>query len=302
MTANSTMDRRQFLKRGGLLAASLAIWKPTRAISAPVQLSTPNMEKLGWQLSVQLYTYRRFPLFEALDKVAALGIRHIEPLTALKVDGNRPDVRADENMPAGVRSELKARLSDRGMFLSSLFGSFNGKLDQARHLFDFCQEMGTGTILAEPPADALDMIEKLCDEYRINVAFHNHARGQSPYWKPEQVLAACENRTPRMGACADAGQWARSGLDPVESLRKVKDRLISFHLKDIAKRNEPGSRNTVFGEGEGDFAKVLKELKRLGYRGLTTIDFEHDTPALQEDMARNVAFLEEQAKQLVDAQ
>ncbi|MCY2987848.1 MAG: hypothetical protein NTY19_08310, partial [Planctomycetota bacterium] len=93
--------------------------------------------------------------------------------------------------------------------------------------------------------------------------------------------------------------WARSGLDPLESLRKMKGRMISIHLKDIAKRDEPSSRNTVFGEGEGDFANSLKELKRLGYRGLTTIDFEYDTPALQEDMARNVAFVEDQAKRLL---
>ena len=64
-----------------------------------------------------------------------------------------------------------------------------------------------------------------------------------------------------MGACADAGQWARSGLDPVESLRKVKARLVSFHLKDIVRKSDPDSRNTVFGEGEGDVASVLKELK-----------------------------------------
>ena len=301
MTANMAMGRRQFLKRGGVLAAGLAFWKAIAASAAQVKLSTPNMEKLGWQLSVQLYTYRRFPLFEALDKIAALGIRHIEPLTALKVDSKRPDVRANEDMPADVRKELKAMLAERGMFLSSIFANFSGKPDQAKRLFDFCQEMGTGTIVAEPPADALDMIEKLCVEYRIAVAFHNHARGQSPYWKPEQVLAACQNRTERMGACADAGQWARSGLDPVESLGKLRGRIVSFHLKDIAKKNDPGSRNTVFGEGEGDFANVLKELKRLGYRGLTTIDFEHDTPALQEDMARNVAFVEEQAKKLLNS-
>lgn len=257
------------------------------------------MEKLGWQLSVQLYTYRRYPLFEALDKVAALGIRHIEPLFALKVDSKRPALRSNEDLPPEVRKELKARLADRGVFLSSFFASFTGKPDQAKRLFDFCQEMGTGVIVAEPPASALDLIEKLCDQYRINVAFHNHARGQSPYWKPEQVLAACQNRSPRLGGCSDAGQWARSGLDPVESLRKMKGRIVSFHLKDIAKRNEPSSRNTVFGEGEGEFAKVLAELKRLGYRGITAIDFEHDTPALQEDMARNVAFVEAQAKRLL---
>lgn len=55
----------------------------------------------------------------------------------------------------------------------------------------------------------------------------------------------------------------------------------------------------MFGEGEGDFPNVLKELKRLGYRGLTAIDFEHDTPALQEDMARNVSYMEDQAKKLL---
>jgi L-ribulose-5-phosphate 3-epimerase len=296
MKTNKSMGRRHFVKSGIILTAGLGLGKALPAIGATVKLSTPAMEKLGWQLSVQLYTYRRFPLFEALDKVAALGIRHIEPLTALKVDGKRPEVLANEDMPADVRKELKNKLAERGMFLSSIFANFNGSPEQARRLFEFCKEMGTGTIVAEPPAAALDMIEKLCGEYRINVAFHNHARGQSPYWQPEQVLAACQNRTERMGACADAGQWARSGLDPVASLRKLKGRILSFHLKDIAKRDDPNSRNTVFGEGEGDFAKVLQELKRLGYRGLTTIDFEHDTPALQEDMARNVQFVEEQAK------
>jgi len=138
------------------------------------------MEGLGWRLSVQLYTYRRYPLFEALDKVAELGIRHIEPLTALRVDAKRPDLRANEDLPSDVRKELKTMLADRGMFLSSVFAAFTGKPAQARRLFDFCKEMDTGTIVAEPPADALDLIEKLCDEYRINVAFHNHARGQSP--------------------------------------------------------------------------------------------------------------------------
>jgi sugar phosphate isomerase/epimerase len=293
------MGRRQFLRSSAALATGFAVSRALPARAAQVKLSTPCMEKLGWQLSVQLYTYRRYPLFEALDKVADLGIRHIEPLTALKVDAKRPELRANEDLPPDVRKELKTMLADRDMFLSSIFANITGKPDQAKRLFDFCKEMGTGTIVAEPPADALDLIEKLCDEYRINVAFHNHARGQSPYWKPDQVLTACRNRSPRMGGCCDMGQWARSGLDPAESLRKMKGRIISIHLKDIAKKNEPSSRNTVFGEGEGDFANSLKELKRLGYRGLTTIDFEHDTPALQEDMARNVAFVEDLAKKLL---
>lgn len=41
---------------------------------------------------------------------------------------------------------------------------------------------------------------------------------------------------------------------------------------------------------------TLRELCRLGCKGLTTIDYEHDTTALHEDMAKNVAFVEERAK------
>ncbi|MGE5294542.1 MAG: sugar phosphate isomerase/epimerase family protein, partial [Solirubrobacterales bacterium] len=99
--------------------------------------------------------------------------------------------------------------------------------------------------------------------------------------------------------CCDGGQWARSGLDPVECLRQLQGRILSFHLKDIAKKGAPQSRNTVIGEGEADCAKTLKELRRLDYKGLITIDFEYDTPALQEDMTKNVAFLEDQAKLLL---
>ena len=162
--------------------------------------SAPLSQRAGFQ-SGDLIADR----YRVLSRIAAGGMGEV-----FKV----------EHVELGKPFALKVMLAERGMFLSSIFASFTGKPDQARRLFDFCQEMGTGTIVAEPAADALDMLEKPCDEYRINLAFHNHARGQSPYWKPEQVLAACQNRTARMGACADAGQWARSGLDPIEFLRK----------------------------------------------------------------------------------
>jgi L-ribulose-5-phosphate 3-epimerase len=133
----------------------------------------------------------------------------------------------------------------------------------------------------------------------MRLALHNHQKGQSDYWSPEIVLEVCANRSQRLGACADVGQWARSNLDPVECLRKLDGRIISFHLKDVLKKGDLHSRNTVMGEGQADCANTLEELKRQGYNGVITIDFEHDTPALQEDMAKNIAFIEEQARRLL---
>lgn len=74
--------------------------------------------------------------------------------------------------------------------------------------------------------------------------------------------------------------------------------MISFHLKDVLTMGALDCRNTVIGEGAADCANCLKEIHRLGYRALVTIDFEHDTPALQDDMAKNILFIEEQARLL----
>jgi len=298
-TTVSGMGRREFLSRGGALAVGLGLHPSLSAFAREVKLSTPSAEKLGWQASVQHFTYRRYGLLDALDKVAALGLRHIEVRSSVKLGSQRPGLLANEDMPADARKELKAMLAERGMSIPSVFADFNGSLDQAKRVFEFCRELGAGIVVAEPPAEAFDMIERLCEEYRMPLAIHNHQKGASAYWSPELVLAACRSRSPRIGACCDGGQWARSGLDPVGCLRQLQGRIISFHLKDVAKKGEPQSRNTVIGEGEADCAKTLKELRRLGYQGLITIDFEYDTPALQEDMARNVAFLEDQARQLL---
>ena len=90
-------------------------------------------------------------------------------------------------------------------------------------------------LVAEPPTNALDIVEKLCIEYNIKVAIHDHPKGHSIYWNPEAVLAAIKGRTPLMGACADVGHWVRSGLDPVECLKKLDGHIIALHFKDLNK-------------------------------------------------------------------
>jgi sugar phosphate isomerase/epimerase len=74
--------------------------------------------------------------------------------------------------------------------------------------------------------------------------------------------------------------------------------MISFHLKDVVTMGDLDCSNTVIGEGAADCGNCLKEIHALGYHALVTIDFEHDTQRLQEDMVKNIAFIEEQARLL----
>jgi sugar phosphate isomerase/epimerase len=293
------MHRRDFLWQGGALALGVGFGARLSALAAPASPGQPNATKLGWKISVQHYTYRRFSTFEALEKAAAVGLRYFEVRSDLKLGPQWPGKNANEAMPEDARKEFKARIADLGLSIPSVFADFNGQPDQARRLFEFWKGFDTEVIVAEPPAGSYDMLEKLCAEFQMNLALHNHQRGKSEYWSPDIVLGVCANRSKRIGACADVGQWARSDLDPVECLRKLSGRLPCFHLKDVLKKGDLNSRNTVIGEGQADCANTLKELKRQGYRGVITIDFEHDTPALQDDMVRNIAFTEEQARLLL---
>lgn len=296
----SGIQRRDFLKSGSVLVAGAAIGGFNVAgASEKVRCSTPSAVKLGWIVGSSQYTFRRFSLFEALGMIADLGIQGVEPDFFLPLDKARPKLKVNQDLSPEVRKELKQRLADRGMTMLAFYSNLGAKMDDARKIFDFCKEMGVGTIVAEPPPETFDAIEKLCDEYQINLAVHNHPKKPNyKYWDPDNVLAVCKGRGKRIGACCDTGHWVRSGLDCVECLKKLEGRILAFHLKDVAEKGNPAARDVPLGKGKADYTAVLKELKRQGYRGYMGIEYEHDSPQLIDDVTQCAAFVEKTAKEL----
>ena len=303
---NMTMDRRGFLRDGGILVAGAAmagVWSDLSVAAQKVEVSTPKAEKLGWHIGVQLYTYQNLPLYDALDRIAALGVRHIQPCFFLKLDKERPSLQTNENLSAEVRKELKDQLAEHGMFMSTFYGDLDANADKAKKIFEFCKEMGAGTVVAHnPPAEAFDVIEKLCEEYQVSVAIHNHPWTEKgyKYWNPENVLAVCKGRSRRIGGCCDPGHWVRFGLDPVACLKQMEGRIVGIHLQDAAEMNNLNAKEAILGEGKATWRELLKELKRQRYKGVMAVEYEHGnpTPAHQEIMVKNVGFVESVAKEL----
>jgi sugar phosphate isomerase/epimerase len=298
----SSINRRGFLKASSAVLAGTALaGSGIRFATAAdkVACSSPAAEAMGWRIGMSQYTFRRFSLYETLDMTAKLGVRNIEPAFFLSLDKSRPELKVNEDLSPEIRKELKQKLGNVGITISAFYSNLDTDADRAKKIFDFCKEMGIASIVAEPKAEAFDMIEKLCDEYEIDLAVHNHPQSPtSKYWKPENVLAVCKDRGPRIGACCDTGHWVRSGLDPVGCLKVMEGRIRGFHLKDVAEKGVVDARDVPLGEGKADYAAVLTELKRQGYRGVMTIEYEHDSPELMEDVAKCVAFVEKMAKKL----
>jgi sugar phosphate isomerase/epimerase len=137
--------------------------------------------------------------------------------------------------------------------------------------------MGIETFLSEPKLEALGTIERYCDRYGIKVALHNHDRAASPnYWNPEGILKACEGRSALIGAGADIGYWIRSGIDPVEGVRKLGKRLITLQMHDL---HEPGAsgHDVPWGTGAGKTAEIIREVRRMGLQPtLFGIEYSYD--------------------------
>ena len=138
----------------------------------------------------------------------------------------------------------------------------------ARETFEWAKKMGIEVLVTETtPNETLD---KLSQEYKNKVALHNHPRT----WPPEQVLKACEGKGKYIGSCSDTGHcMMRADLVPVEQLKKLEGRVLHSHFKDL---NEFGKgHDVVWGEGRGDPKAMLAELKRQGYHGYLSIEFEY---------------------------
>jgi len=257
----------------------------------------PNAEKLGWRVGCQAYSFNRFTFFEAVDKVASMGLKVIEAYPGQGLSPDQPDVKIGPDMSDEAKALVKAKLAEAGVKMV-VFGVTGLPNDEAacRKTFDFAKEMGIETICSEPPPEAFDLIDKLCQEYKISVAIHNHPK-ESRYWNPDKVLEVCEGRSKYIGACADTGHWMRSGVNPVEALRKLEGRIVSFHFKDLNKFGG-GAHDVPWGTGEGDVDGMLAEVYRQGFKGVFSAEYEHNWENSVPEIAQGVAYFDQVAAKL----
>ncbi len=248
----------------------------------------------GFALGCQAWTFRDFTVFEAIDKTAAAGGKIIEFYPGQKLGADKPGVPFDHNSPDNLISTVAARLQERGIRAMN-YGVVGGPNEEtgARKLFAFAKKLNLYAITTES-VDSVELIEKLSGEYGVRAGFHNHPRrpADASYrlWDPQYVLSLITDRDFRVGAAADVGHWARSGLDPVACLKILDGRLVSAHLKDVNAKS-PDAHDVPFGTGVCNFPGILTELKRQNFAGNLSIEHEYNWANNVVDVAQCVGFV-----------
>jgi sugar phosphate isomerase/epimerase len=276
------MKRRSLFTMIPAASALLAL----RSKAAP--LSQSAVTSAGFSIAVQCWSFRKFTLFEAIEMAASAGA-NVEVFPGQKIGGELGELKFGPDLGDEPIQAILAHLKKNGIAAVN-FGVTAISKDEAeaRKTFELAKKMGLYGVTTEA-IQAIDTLEKLAKEYDLKVCFHNHPK-PSALWNPETIWKALEGRHENLGFCADIGHWASSGLDPLEVIRKVAPRVLSFHIKDRASIAQ-WTHDRPFGTGVIDLVAILDEVRKHGFAGNATIEYEHNWESNVTEVAQCAGYL-----------
>ncbi len=231
-------------------------------------------------LGVQSWCLRSFKDNQKVaELVKSLGLSRIE-LCGVHCDFNKPE------LFDGVIETYRAA----GVKIVSIgVEGFGPDEAAARKRFDFVKKAGSKVISANfSPSTflaALPVVYRLCDEYGVNLAIHNH--GGYHWLGSGEILDWVFSFTrPCIGLNMDTA-WAQDAKqDPVQWAERFAARLYAVHIKDFVFDRARQPKDVVVGTGNLDLPKLLATLKAKGFAGEMILEYEGDVenpiPALSQ--------------------
>lgn len=138
--------------------------------------------------------------------------------------------------------------------------------------FRFMKQLGAqiwaGGMWGADPAQMTPVVDEVCEQYNVYWGLENH-----PEKTAEEMLAKIGGgKYKRVGIALDTGWCGTQGLDALEAVKKVRDKLLILHLKDV---ESVGRHDTcALGEGIVPVEKVARYLVDTNWSGVIGIEHE----------------------------
>lgn len=227
--------------------------------------STSSVNPSDWKFGVALWTFHDVNFATALDRTDSAGLVYIEPNTFTAAGGDLKDAPIYSLSSADI-NKLKAMVTNKGLKLESVYIVGDSTITSWKKQFDIAKQLGVEFVTTEPPLNMWNSIDSLAGSYGIKVAIHEHWRGMSHYWDTDTTLMALKDH-PNFYVCADLGHWPKSGVNPLDAVKKLSGHIIGVHFKDIAAFNDPSLKDVRAGTGVVNFPEILAELKKQNFNG-----------------------------------
>jgi inosose dehydratase len=270
MTVMKKTPRRRFLQCAGLgVCASLGSVFSASSLSPNPPGTGVNTSRsranVRFRLGLASYTFRAYPLDQALAMTRRLGLTEI----ALKSVHLPLDSTAEQ-----IRS-IAAKVADSGLDLYAGGVIYMKSEADVRQAFEYAKDAGMRIIVGVCDHELLPTVDRCVREFDILMAIHNHGPADKLYPTPESVLDKVGGFDRRMGLCLDVGHTQRAGIDPSLAAIRCRDRLIDVHIKDVTAASAAGGPVEI-GRGVIDIPRFLRTLVQLRFSGTVSLEYEKD--------------------------
>ena len=274
------MKRRTFLRSSlasaALLAAPSELLSHSPAEKAESGNSTIKPLASGadsFHLGMAGYTFVKFDLDTTLAFMKRIDVHYL----CIK----------DFHLPLDADAEQIAKFKEKlaaagviGYGVGPIYMKDVAAVDKA---FAYAQRVGVDLIVGvpgtwgdtSPNKDVLDHVEQKVKETGIRYAIHLHGPDMPLYPDATSIWEDVKDRDPRMGMCLDIGHNLRYGADSIKDLKRYAKRVFDVHLKDVTAPTKAGHAIEL-GRGIIDFPKFVKMLRKVGYKGSLSLEYEKD--------------------------
>ena len=248
------------------------------------------------------YTFRQFTFYEAIQKTTQLRAA-IPGRLLLAAAQSRASRRETERSDADpLRKPLKARLDDAGVKLVSCYvASLPKPGGGLTENLEFGKQLRHGDLRGREPApEAFDLLARLADEYRINIAIHNHPKPSSRrYLEPAGRGQRLPGAEPANRLLHRHGPLGSLRLAPGRGLAAAgRPRADLPHLKDIVQFGVVKARIAPVGNRPGRHSRHPRRGNTSPGRRKPVFGIEYERVGKIGPDLRSIAFLEQVAGSL----
>ncbi len=90
----------------------------------------------------------------------------------------------------------------------------------------------------------------------------------------------------------------RSGINPLDALRKLQGKIICVHFKDLNEFGVKNAHDVPWGTGKANAQTLLAELSRQNFAGTFSIEYEYNWEDSMPEISKCVEFFGKQAAEL----
>lgn len=221
-------------------------------------------------ISIQSWCYRHFtdvPSF--IEKLKASGVSSTE-LSSAHADF----------FDTATHARTIEQFRDAGVALVAIgVTRLSGEIEADRKPFEFCRAAGIKsmsiTFAPEAMWDGIRNIEKLADEYDMQLGIHNHG-GYDWLGNPPILKYIFGRTSQRIGLYLDTAWAIDAKQDAVQMVETFADRVKGIHIKDFIYDRARNFSDVVIGTGNIDLPKLTRTLKQIDFTGPLVIEYEGD--------------------------